>query len=212
MTYTQNLWIFFVLLFGIIIVPGMDMFFVMANALVGGRLRGMAATAGIMLGGIFHTLFGAFFVGVISHLAPQFLTLILVSSGLYMGWIGYMLLRSSITVSSIGDRDAGSLRAAFGQGFITCILNPKAYVFVLAVYPQFIQAKYGPVWAQALVMGALTLITQMTIYGGLGLAAAKSRDLLISKPQVTIAIGRAAGAVFIGVAGLTLWHALSTGF
>ncbi|MDE2447313.1 MAG: LysE family transporter, partial [Alphaproteobacteria bacterium] len=93
MTYTQNLWIFFVLLFGIIIVPGMDMFFVMANALVGGRLRGMAATAGIMLGGIFHTLFGAFFVGVISHLAPQFLTLILVSSGLYMGWIGYMLLR-----------------------------------------------------------------------------------------------------------------------
>jgi threonine/homoserine/homoserine lactone efflux protein len=212
MTYAQNLWIYFVLLFGIIIVPGMDMFFVMANALVGGRLRGAAATAGIMLGGIFHTLFGAFFVGVISHLAPQILTLILIGSACYMGWIGYTLLRSSITVSSIGDRDAGSLRAAFGQGFITCILNPKAYVFVLAVYPQFIQAKYGPVWAQALVMGILTFFTQMIVYGGLGLAAAKSRDLLTSKPQATIAIGRGAGAVFIAVAALTLWHALAAVF
>jgi hypothetical protein len=40
MTYTYNLWIFSVLSFGIIIVPGMDMFFVIANALTGGRARG----------------------------------------------------------------------------------------------------------------------------------------------------------------------------
>jgi threonine/homoserine/homoserine lactone efflux protein len=58
MTYTQNLWLYFVLLFGIIIVPGMDMFFVMANSLIGGRARGMSATAGIMVGGVFHTIFG----------------------------------------------------------------------------------------------------------------------------------------------------------
>ena len=80
MTYTQNLWIFFILLFGIIIVPGMDMFFVMANSLIGGRSRGMAATAGIMVGGIFHTIFGAFFVGVISQMAPIILQLILLAS------------------------------------------------------------------------------------------------------------------------------------
>jgi threonine/homoserine/homoserine lactone efflux protein len=204
MTYTQNLWIYFVLLFGIIIVPGMDMFFVMANSLIGGRARGMAATAGIMFGGIFHTIFGAFFVGVIAQMAPIVLQLILLASASYMAWIGYTLLRSAITVSSIGDKSAGTLRAAFGQGFITCILNPKAYVFVLAVYPQFIQARFGPVWSQALVMGVLTIITQMIIYGGLGLAAAKSRDWLISNPRVTIWIGRAAGAAFILVGALTM--------
>ena len=204
MTYTQNLWIFFVLLFGIIIVPGMDMFFVMANSLIGGRARGLAATAGITVGGIFHTIFGAFFVGVITQMAPIILQLILLASASYMAWIGYTLLRSSITVSSIGERDAGSLRAAFGQGFITCMLNPKAYVFVLAVYPQFIQARFGPVWSQALVMGALTFVTQLTIYGCLGLAAVKCRDWLISNPRVTIWIGRGAGAAFILVGALTV--------
>ena len=51
MSYAQTLWLYTVLLFGIIIVPGMDMFFVMANGLAGGRIRGMAATFGVMLGG-----------------------------------------------------------------------------------------------------------------------------------------------------------------
>ena len=35
MTYAENLWLFFTLLFGIIIVPGMDMVFVLANAITG---------------------------------------------------------------------------------------------------------------------------------------------------------------------------------
>ncbi len=64
MTYAQTLWIFSVLLFGIIIVPGMDMFFVIANALTGGRARGLMATAGVMLGGVFHTVFTVVRVGV----------------------------------------------------------------------------------------------------------------------------------------------------
>ena len=126
-----------------------------------------------------------------------------------MAWIGYSLVRSSITVDDLGNRSSASQWLAFRQGFMTCVLNPKAYVFVLAVYPVFIQPRFGPVWSQALVMGVLTAFTQLGIYGGLALLAAKSRDLLISNPTVTIWIGRVAGIVFIGVAALTVWHALS---
>jgi threonine/homoserine/homoserine lactone efflux protein len=209
MTYAQNLWIYFALLFGIIIVPGMDMFFVMANALTGGRTRGLAATSGVMFGGIFHTIFGAFFVGIITKLAPSLITAILFAGAAYMLWIGLTLIRSSITVDDIGSSSSRSLWVAFRQGFITCILNPKAYVFVLAVYPIFIQPRFGTVWSQALVMGILTILTQLGIYGGLALAAAKSRELLISSPKVTIWIGRSAGLMFIFVAILTIWHAVS---
>ena len=207
-TYAQNLWIFFVLLFGIIIVPGMDMFFVIANSLAGGWSRGLAAVLGINLGGIWHTLFGAFFVGALTALAPQLITAILLASAAYMCWVGYSLVKSSITVDEIGAAPKRSVVSAFRQGFVTCVLNPKAYMFVLAVYPSFIQPRFGPVWAQALVMGVLTLVTQFSIYGGLGLAAAKSRDMLTGNPQVTITIGRVCGLVFFAVAALTVWHAL----
>ena len=209
MTYAQNVWLYFVLLFGIIIVPGMDMFFVIANSLAGGWSRGLAATLGVNLGGVFHTIFGAFFVGVLTTLAPQLITVILLASAAYMCWVGYSLVKSSIKVDEIGAAPKRSITSAFTQGFVTCVLNPKAYMFVLAVYPSFIRAEYGPVWAQALVMGVLTVGTQFFIYGGLGLAAAKSRDMLTGHPKVTITIGRVCGFVFFAVAAFTVWHAMT---
>jgi threonine/homoserine/homoserine lactone efflux protein len=209
MTFTQNLWIFAVLVFGIIAVPGMDMFFVIANALTGGRARGMAATAGVMLGGVFHTLFAVICVGVLTTLPAMIFTALLLAGAAYMAWIGWTLVRSSITVTSLGTSGAASLRMAFGQGFITCALNPKAYMFTLAVYPQFMLPRYGPVWVQALAMGLITVAMQAAIYGGLGVAAAKSRDFLTGYPAVTIWIGRVAGVLFLAVAAWTVWR---TGF
>lgn len=204
MSYAQNVWLYSVLLLGIIIVPGMDMFFVIANSLTAGRLRGLAATAGIMAGGIFHTLFGTFGVSAILAASPRLLSAILVAGAGYMMWIGYSLLKSAITVSGIGPVSASSSAKAFWQGLITCLLNPKAYLFVVAVYPQFMRPEYGPIWQQAMVMGGLTFMMQAGIYGGLGLAAAGSRSFLLNSPHVTIFIGKSAGVVFLVAAVLTL--------
>jgi len=209
MTYAQTLWLYTVLLFGIIIVPGMDMFFVMANGLSGGKSRGLAATFGVMAGGIYHTLFGAIAVGLLLSLAPQVLTTLLIASAAYMAWIGYTLIKSAITVDHINAANTKTLAAAFRQGFVTCILNPKAYMFVIAVYPAFIQARFGPVWPQAIVMGVLTAAMQFAIYGAVAVAAASGRDLLIRNPVATIWTGRALGAVFIIVALFTVYEALS---
>ena len=116
MDYAQALWLYLVLLFGIIVVPGMDMFFVLANALTRGRRAGFAAVGGIMLGGAVHTLFGALAVGVLATLpVPLFQGMILAGAA-YMAWIGYALLRSSITVDSIGGTTARPDRMIFWQG------------------------------------------------------------------------------------------------
>lgn len=208
MSYTQNLWIYFILVLGIIIVPGMDMFFVIANALTGGRARGLMATAGVMLGGIFHTIFAAICVGVLTTLPGGVFTAILLAGAAYMAWIGWTLVRSTITVTSLGANGTASQRQAFMQGFVTCVLNPKAYMFTLAVYPQFMLPKFGPVWAQAIAMGLITIAVQASVYGGLGLAAAKSRDFLTGYPAVTIWVGRGAGALFLAVAAWTVWRTL----
>ncbi len=202
MTYAQNLWIYAVLLFGIIIVPGMDMFFVIASSLKGGWRLGLAATLGIMLGGAVHTIFGAVAFGVMSGLPPAVFMLILLAGAAYMAWIGVTLIRSTITVEGVGYVDSKSWMRAFWQGTMTCLLNPKAYLFVIAVYPQLMRAQYGPVWRQAFVMGALTIATQFLIYASLGAAAARSRSLLSTNPEATIWLGRTVGVLFILAAAL----------
>ncbi|EJL55857.1 putative threonine efflux protein [Rhizobium sp. CF122] len=206
MTYSENLWLYFTLLFGIIVVPGMDMLFVLANSLTGGRRTGIAATAGIMAGGAVHSLYGAIGVGVLAVLLPMLFNPLLFAGAAYMAWIGYTLMRSSITVASVGPGGLRSGWRAFRQGAATCLMNPKAYLFMIAVYPQFLKPVYGPIWAQGLVMGFMTMATQAAVYGTLALTAARSRTILVSNPKATILVGRIAGALLIAVSILTAWH------
>lgn len=206
MTYSENLWLYFTLLFGIIIVPGMDMLFVLANALTGGVKRGLAATGGIMAGGVVHSLYGAVGVGLLASLLPSVFNLLLFAGVAYMAWIGITLIKSSITVDAVGPGGARSVWRAFRQGAVTCLINPKAYLFMLAVYPQFLKPEYGPLWRQGLIMGLMTVFTQFAIYGALAMTAGRSRDLLVANPVATAFVGRFAGLLLVLVSAFSLWH------
>ncbi len=92
---------------------------------------------------------------------------------------------------------------------MTSLLNPKAYLFMLAVYPQFLKPEYGPIWAQAVVMAVLTAATQFAVYGGLALAGSSGRDWLAAGSARTARLGRGAGIVLIAVAVVTAWRGLS---
>ncbi|MFN7024689.1 MAG: LysE family translocator [Pseudorhizobium sp.] len=207
MTYGENLWLFFTLLFGIIIVPGMDMIFVLANSLSRGRAAGLAATAGIIAGGVVHSLYGALGVGLLARFMPVLFTPLLIAGSLYMAWIGITLIRSSIVIKGVGPADTGDHWQAFRRGAITCLMNPKAYLFMLAIYPQFLRPEFGPLAPQAVVMGLMTAATQFGVYGGLALAAGRAREAMVGNDRLTIWIGRSAGILLVAVSLVTLWEA-----
>lgn len=209
MDYAQALWLYTLLVFGIIVVPGMDIFYILANALTGGPRMGFAALGGVMLGGAVHALFGTLAVGVLAQLPTMIFQAMILAGALYMAWIGYTLVRSTITVDGIGRATTRTEWAAFRQGTITCLLNPKAYLFVLAVFPQFVRTEFGPVWSQALVLGIITVLMQGVVYGALAIAAGRGRDALVGNPAATIWISRGAGALFVIVAVFTAWHGLT---
>lgn len=206
MDYSQNLWIFATLLFGIIIVPGMDMIFVLANALAGGTRAGLAAILGIMGGGVVHTITGTLGVTVLAVLIPQLFLPMLLLGAAYMIWVGIGLMRSSITVDEVEGSTARSLFTTVRRGFLTCMLNPKAWLFILAVFPQFMKPQYGSIAQQALVMGLLTIAMQFLIYGAVALGAGAARDFLTGNARATITVGRLAGLLIVAAAIFTAWQ------
>jgi threonine/homoserine/homoserine lactone efflux protein len=208
MTYSENLWLFSTLLFGIIILPGMDMMFVLANALTRGRAAGLAATGGMMLGGLVHSLYGALGVSLLAKLIPVLFTPLMIAGGLYMAWIGVTLMRSAIVVEDVEHADTRTNWEAFRRGVLTCLMNPKAYLFMLAVYPQFLRPDFGPLAPQAAVMAAMTAGMQLAVYGGLALAASRARRFLIGNGTATIWTGRVCGMMLVVVSGLTLWEGI----
>ncbi|WP_075214964.1 LysE family translocator [Mongoliimonas terrestris] len=203
MTYTDTLALFFVLLLGIIVIPGMDMVFVMANAITGGRRLGFAATGGITAGGAVHTAFGAMGVGVLARWMPALLPIVLYAGAAYMAWIGISLVRSTITLGPVGRVALRRPSVVFVQGLTTCLLNPKAYLFVFSVYPQFLQPAFGPIWRQAIVLGLLTAVVQVGVYGAVAIGAARAGSAMATRPGLITWSARIAGVLFV-VAAIAL--------
>ena len=210
MDHAMHLWLFFLVVFAVVVLPGLDMAFVLGSALVGGRRLGLVAVAGIVAGGVCHVAAAALGVGLLIQLIPGAFNAVLVAGALYMAWIGWSLLNSRG-----GGIEAADTRlpagATFRRAMLTSLMNPKAYLFMLAVFPQFVAPQYGPIWLQCLVLGAIIWATQAGVYGTLALGAAGVRGWVAARPGAGVAIHRGVGLILVAAAvwtGVAGWRAL----
>ena len=216
MAPASSLWIFFGLVFGIVLLPGLDMACVLASSLGGGRRAGLASVGGIATAAVAHVAIGALGIAAILGVVPGLFNALLVLGAAYIAWIGLALARSGVTLagsfgSASGEggaagRAANAVTTAYRRGMVTNLLNPKAYVFMLAVFPQFVREEWGPVWAQAIVLGAIIIVTQLAVYSPLALAAAQARGWLVDRPQALVYVGRGIGILLIAVALVSLFE------
>lgn len=192
------LWLFALFVFGIIVLPGMDMAFVLASSLVDGRCAGLAAVAGMVLGGVLHTLMGALGVGLLLRLVPAAFNLVLAAGALYVAWLGIALWRSPATLAQVQSQPSRPRRQVFARAVATCLLNPKAYVFMVAVFPQFVRPALGNVPGQIVAMGAIVALTQALVYGAVALAAAAIRQRLQSSLTAQARVARGVALLLLG--------------
>lgn len=203
MSHAADLLLFAVLVFGIVVLPGLDMAFVMGSSLTGGRRHGLAAVAGIAAGGVCHVVMTTLGIGVLLKVIPAAFNALLLAGALYIAWIGISLLRADSAFGMQAQGGAMSAWTTFRRGALTSLMNPKAYLFMLAVFPQFLHAQYGPLWSQALALWVIIAVTQITVYGAVAIAAAQARGWLVRRPGAGMLAARAVGVVLVGAALLT---------
>ena len=214
MTADPSLWVFFLMVLGIIALPGMDMAFVLSNALVGGRSAGLMAVAGIVLGGVVHVVAGTLGIAALLQLVPGLMRVLLVAGSVYIAWIGWSILRSHAALGRLPEADSTTpSHRVMAQALLTCLMNPKAYLFMVAVFPQFLplQQQGQDLWLRAAVLGLIIGLVQAGIYGGLACMAARSRGWLGGNPGVLAVIGRVVGVLLIVAAAYTAvrgWQAV----
>jgi threonine/homoserine/homoserine lactone efflux protein len=62
---------------------------------------------------------------------------------------------------------------AVSEGFVVQLANPKAAVFLLALYPQFVPAD-RPLFATTAVLGLLQVVVEIGVYGVLALGVSRA--------------------------------------
>ncbi len=195
---------YLVLLIGIVALPGMDMAFVLGKSLVGGARAGTAALAGIVTGGVAHNVIASLGVGLVVQAHPKVFGAMLSIGAAYMAWIGWTILRHAGPMTTVKAAAASSHAATFGQGLATCLMNPKAYLFMLAVFPQFVRPEYGPIAAQALVIAAMTACVQAIVYGLVAWAGMRARGWLGTSGRAQVMLARAVGVMLLAAAAWSL--------
>lgn len=209
---STTLFLYFLMVFGAIALPGMDMAFIVGSSIVGGRRAGLAAVAGVTVGAALHMIFAVTGLFALIRLVPAALPLMVAVGTAYIAWLGWQLLRAGSFVLPRHGSVERSMLKSFLAGLMTCLMNPKAYLFLLAVLPQFIHPGNGPIWMQASAFGAITAVTQIAVYGSVAMLAATARQSLGNASNGTRWMARGTGAVLIAVAVMTVAAAWSGQF
>jgi homoserine/homoserine lactone efflux protein len=121
---------------------------------------------------------------------------------IYLAYLGIRLWRQK-PVESVEEKPtvaAESIMKLVVRGFLVNALNPKAVVFMLAVLPQFIDAK-KPLVTQYTEIGSTMVIIDLVVMGGY--AALGSRVLtMLRSAKNQLRINRLFGSVFLAAAAL----------
>jgi threonine/homoserine/homoserine lactone efflux protein len=178
--------------------PGPDTVYILGRSLAHGRRAGVASALGICVGSIFHTCAAAF--GLSAFLATSawaFSAVKLAGAG-YLIFLGLRaLLRREHDLHVPAKFKQNDPVAAFRQGILTNVLNPKVALFFLAFLPQFIDSATPSKMAAFLILG-LTFVMTGTIWCLLlaWFAAAFSARLR-GNAAIAAVLNRAVGSLFI---------------
>ena len=185
MDASHSLWLFFLLTLGIIVLPGMDMAYIAGHTLQSGARAGLLALGGIVAGGVVHVLLNLSGLSALLMLLPGAFELLLWAGALYLAWVGGQMLMGAWRSWRAGPAVVQAAMAApmalqapwriFVNGMANCLLNPKAYAFMLAVFPGFLRSTERGLVAQGLLLGGIIAGNQVVVYGSVLLACLGSR-------------------------------------
>lgn len=153
-----SLWLFFLALAVVYLLPGPDMILLLQTGARQGRGAALATAVGLGIARGCHVALAALGLAALFKAAPWTFEVVRLAGAAYLLWIGIQCLRSSL----LPNLDAGEPGVSHGQwreavrrGLLTNLLNPKALLFCSVLLPQFIVNDGAPVLSQFAVLGTL---------------------------------------------------------
>jgi threonine/homoserine/homoserine lactone efflux protein len=163
--------------------PGPAFALVVRRTAVRGLGYGLATVVGLEIGLYVWALLVASGFAVVAASEAGYLVLKVVGCCvlLWLAWRSFRAWWLEHSESAAGPdadeaptepRHRGLLWAA-GEGLVVQLANPKAAVFLLALYPQFVP-RDRPLFATTAVLGLLQVAVELCVYGALALGVARA--------------------------------------
>ncbi|WP_433497463.1 leucine efflux protein LeuE [Sphaerimonospora sp. CA-214678] len=202
-----NIWAYVVGSFLIILLPGPNSLFVLSAAARRGVRYGYRAACGVFVGDSVLMFLSAAGVASLLKSTPLLFSAVKYSGAAYLAWIGFGLvraawrsLRSPAAPQEVetAEESMPPENGPFRRALTISLLNPKAILFFVAFFVQFVDPAYA---TPALSFLILALIIQvfsfayltMLIFGGTFLA-----DRFRRRRRLSAGLTSGAGVLFLG--------------
>jgi threonine/homoserine/homoserine lactone efflux protein len=189
------------------ITPGADMALVAKNAFTRGRSASFATILGICSGLVLHATASALGLSVLLAKSARAFAVVKWVGALYLLYLGLAALWRVFRNAPSSQLEAAAKRphaangssgewwAAFGEGLLTNLLNPKVVLFYLTFLPQFI-APGDPLLRTSLLLASVHIfmgLIWLSVYG----AALPKLNALISPSGFRRALEAATGGLLV---------------
>ena len=195
----------------IVLLPGPNSLYVMAAASRWGVSAGYRGALGIVVGDTILMLLAVTGAASLLRTTPELFMVIKYAGAGYLAWMGLSLMRSALVTWRRGDERAEQLgdgRAhypalrgtphPFRSALVISLMNPKAILFFVSFFIQFVDPGYAHPGLSVLILGLIVqlcsvLYLSVLIFAGVRLATQFRRHR-----RVAAGVTAGVGGMFIG--------------
>ncbi|GGZ52149.1 leucine efflux protein LeuE [Streptomyces subrutilus] len=194
----------------IVLLPGPNSLYVLSVAARNGVAEGYKAAAGVFTGDAVLMLLTAVGAGALLQGSPLLFTVVKFLGAGYLAWLAVGMMRAAVALWRdrtahkeallTGAEPEGGAERPYRRALLVSLFNPKAILFLLSFFVQFVDPGYAYPALSFLLLGTLSqlvscLYLSMLILTGTRLSAAFRRRKRLSAGATT-----AAGVLFLGFA------------
>lgn len=180
--------------------PGSGTVNSISNGLSYGTRKSLAAIAGLQVGLACHIVLVGAGIGALVAKSALAFTVIKWVGAVYLIWLGIQKWRDHSSLATVTDGAALPARTLLRKAVLINLTNPKSIVFLVALFPQFIDPA-GNQLMQLMILGVTTVvIDSFVMLGYTSLASQMGR--FIRSERVMSKINKVFGSMFMGCGAL----------
>lgn len=176
--------------------PGSGTVNSISNGLSYGTRHSLGAIVGLQIGLTCHIVLVGFGIGALVAQSAFAFTLIKWVGAAYLLWLGIQKWRDRTPLTAVTQSAELSQLTLLRKAVLINLTNPKSIVFLVALFPQFIDPERNHL-SQFLVLGLTTVtIDALVMFGYTALAA--QLGCYIRSPNIMTRMNKLFGSMFMG--------------
>lgn len=186
----------------IVLLPGPNSLYVMSVASQQGMVAGYRGALGIFMGDLILMTLAATGVASLFQTHPALFVGLKYAGAAYLAFLGLGLLRAGFTQWQNKTVSAPRAAPASGKPFqvalLISLMNPKAILFFVSFFIQFVSPTYARPWLSFLILGAIVQACSMVYLSALILGGSHLSGLFQRQRRLAAVCTGGVGGLFIG--------------